>query len=54
MTRLTTLVMVLSLLLLSLPALAQPGNPSTPAPLGGVAILLAAAAGYGIYRKKKD
>lgn len=54
MTRPATFVMVMSLFLLSLPALAQPGNPSTPAPLGGIAILLAAGAGYGIYRKNKE
>ena len=51
-----TLFLLAGLLLMVIPVLAQPNNPNPPAPLPGIAWLLAAGAAFGakkIYDSKK-
>ncbi|NVK27835.1 MAG: hypothetical protein HWE14_07310 [Flavobacteriia bacterium] len=47
-------IFMLGAVLLSVAAFAQPGNPSTPAPLGAVEALAAAGLVYGGYKARRN
>ncbi|NVK28622.1 MAG: hypothetical protein HWE14_11295 [Flavobacteriia bacterium] len=57
-TSMRRLVLLSGFFLLSILAAAQPGNPTTPAPIdGGISLLIAAGAGLGakkVYDKRKN